>query len=236
MASEEWLNSDFAQFSEVELWQQAQKPGPSGRALLDGTRIRSLIEFNRCLHAEQAAIINAARAGVSTEGARLYTTTFPCHECAKYIVGAGIAEVYFNEPYPKSLVEVLYRDLINARPPTPTMTPAPSPAVMLARVPFRPFTGIAPRRYEVFFKGHNRVDGVDSGPRSAADAAPSGEGWSRDRVRETEAAVTTAVTEVLTMLADDPGNTGRSGHVEGLADGASTERDVGDSGSGAAAI
>ena len=61
--------------------------------------------------------INAARSGVSTQGAILYTTTFPCHECAKMIIGAGIVEVHYIEPYPKSLVDRLYRHLIDTSPP-----------------------------------------------------------------------------------------------------------------------
>ncbi len=42
------------------------------------------------IHAEQNAICYAARAGISTEGATMYVTASPCHNCAKLIVAAGI--------------------------------------------------------------------------------------------------------------------------------------------------
>lgn len=44
------------------------------------------------VHAEQNAILNAH---VSIRGARIYTSSFPCHECAKYIIQAGIKEVIY---------------------------------------------------------------------------------------------------------------------------------------------
>lgn len=42
-------------------------------------------------HAERRAIFEAARRGVATAGARLTTTFFPCIDCARAIVGSGIA-------------------------------------------------------------------------------------------------------------------------------------------------
>ena len=52
------------------------------------------------IHAEQNAIIQAARLGISVEGATLYCTHQPCSVCAKIIVNAGIARVVYIEPYP----------------------------------------------------------------------------------------------------------------------------------------
>lgn len=46
------------------------------------------------------------------KGATLYSTTFPCHNCARHIVGAGIARVVFVEPYTKSRAEQLHSDSI----------------------------------------------------------------------------------------------------------------------------
>lgn len=57
---------------------------------------------NHCLrstHAEQNAIINAARNGVSTDGAELYCTMYPCFACAKMIVNAGIKKVVVDYDY-----------------------------------------------------------------------------------------------------------------------------------------
>ena len=51
-------------------------------------------------HAEQNAIIQAARLGVSIEGATLYCTHQPCVICAKMIVNAGIVRVVYERGYP----------------------------------------------------------------------------------------------------------------------------------------
>ncbi|MHB8584502.1 MAG: deoxycytidylate deaminase [Thermoplasmatota archaeon] len=55
------------------------------------------------LHAEQNAIIQAAKFGVSIDGSVLYTTTFPCVTCAKMILNVGIQEVVYEEGYPDEL-------------------------------------------------------------------------------------------------------------------------------------
>lgn len=57
-------------------------------------------------HAEQNAIYNAARVGVSVEGATIYTTKFPCLICTNAIVQAGIVRVYTldTKPYDDDLV------------------------------------------------------------------------------------------------------------------------------------
>ncbi len=52
-------------------------------------------------HAELNAILNHGRAGL--EGARVYTTLFPCNECAKAIIQSGIREViYLQDKYAES--------------------------------------------------------------------------------------------------------------------------------------
>lgn len=50
----------------------------------------------RTIHAEANAILQAAQSGVSVKGATLFCTWPPCHYCARLIVGAGIAAVYFE--------------------------------------------------------------------------------------------------------------------------------------------
>ncbi|HIS00177.1 MAG TPA: cytidine/deoxycytidylate deaminase family protein [Candidatus Excrementavichristensenella intestinipullorum] len=57
-------------------------------------------EMCYAIHAEQNAIIQAARLGVSIEGATLYCTHQPCVICAKMIVNAGIRRVVYQEGYP----------------------------------------------------------------------------------------------------------------------------------------
>jgi len=49
------------------------------------------------VHAEQNAILNAH---ADLRGARIYVSLFPCHECAKYIIQSGIAElIYVHDKY-----------------------------------------------------------------------------------------------------------------------------------------
>lgn len=56
-------------------------------------------EICRGVHAEQNAIIQAAVFGVSTKGATLYVTDFPCSICAKMIINAEIKEVVYDAEY-----------------------------------------------------------------------------------------------------------------------------------------
>lgn len=100
--------------------------------------VLDVIEYGRELHAEMAALTDAAKRGVSVRGCVLYCTTFPCHECARLIVSAGIKRVVYIEPYPKSRVAELYEDSIGL---------ADRHMELGNRVRFEPFVGIAPRRY-----------------------------------------------------------------------------------------
>jgi len=63
------------------------------------------IENSSCIrttHAEQNAICQAAKNGVSINNSILYTTLFPCYTCAKMIINCGIKEIYFLEDYHSS--------------------------------------------------------------------------------------------------------------------------------------
>jgi dCMP deaminase len=53
----------------------------------------------RTIHAETNAIIQAALHGVSTRGSTCYVTHFPCINCAKVLVNAGIARLVFSVAY-----------------------------------------------------------------------------------------------------------------------------------------
>ena len=108
--------------------------------------LKDLTEFGRAMHAEMNVLLDAALRGVPVKGATLYTTTFPCHNCARHIIGAGIARVVFIEPYKKSRAEQLHAD-----------------AATIARsdgngdkVSFDPFVGVAPRRYLEMFDAARR--------------------------------------------------------------------------------
>lgn len=99
------------------------------------------LEFIRAVHAEEAAICDAARRGVSTQGSILYCTTFPCHLCIKHIIAAGIKEVVYIEPYVKSMAKELFDGLIKDK--------ATSDDSKLVKL--RPFTGVSPKRYRYVF-------------------------------------------------------------------------------------
>lgn len=53
----------------------------------------------RTIHAEQNAIAFAARYGINTDGASLYSTSSPCYSCAKLIINSGIKEVVYLDEY-----------------------------------------------------------------------------------------------------------------------------------------
>ncbi|HRY82745.1 MAG TPA: deaminase [Candidatus Moranbacteria bacterium] len=57
------------------------------------------LEFSTAIHGEAAAIAEAAKKGISLEGASIYVTTFPCPPCAKLIAYSGIKKLYYNIGY-----------------------------------------------------------------------------------------------------------------------------------------
>lgn len=73
-----------------------------GECLRNRLKIESGTHAEICysVHAEQNAIIQAAREGLSLKGCVLYCTHQPCVVCAKMIINAGIKEVIYKEGYP----------------------------------------------------------------------------------------------------------------------------------------
>jgi dCMP deaminase len=67
-------------------------------------------ELCRALHAEQNAFLQAARHGVSLDGATLYITTQPCSICAKMIINAGIKKIVIKGSYPDDFALELIRE------------------------------------------------------------------------------------------------------------------------------
>ena len=61
-------------------------------------------------HAEQNAIIQAAKMGVNIDGATLYCTHQPCGQCAKMIINAGIVRVVYRHGYPDEFSMALFRE------------------------------------------------------------------------------------------------------------------------------
>jgi deoxycytidylate deaminase len=113
-----------------------------GKERLEGSPIFDITEFGRAVHAEMEALIACARSGVSPRNGMLVCTTFPCHNCAKHIVAAGLALVIYVEPYPKSQAYDLFSDAIVLSDLIERKN-----LNMGNQVLFAPFVGIGPRRY-----------------------------------------------------------------------------------------
>ncbi len=62
----------------------------------DGTQTQHCI---RTTHAEQNALVQAARVGTSLEGATMYAHMMPCYVCAKMIINAGIVRLVCAKDY-----------------------------------------------------------------------------------------------------------------------------------------
>lgn len=115
---------------------------------LKGTQFMDIGEFGRTVHAEMAALIDSAQRGVAVRGLTMHVTTFPCHNCAKHIIAAGLKRVVYLEPYPKSRADALHGDEIILDPIAGSQSDD--------RVIFSQFTGIAPRQYQRLFSMSRR--------------------------------------------------------------------------------
>ncbi|RKY18163.1 MAG: hypothetical protein DRP63_02505 [Planctomycetota bacterium] len=73
-----------------------------------------LLDRCRAIHAEQSALLQATKSGVSVSGGVLYCTTMPCLTCAKLLIEAGIKRVIYVEPYPDKDSFKLLRDTFGA--------------------------------------------------------------------------------------------------------------------------
>ncbi|MGM0596395.1 MAG: deoxycytidylate deaminase [Myxococcota bacterium] len=66
------------------------------------TDVGCMMENDHCvatIHAEQNAIIHAAKHGISMENSVIYVTSSPCWICFKMIVNAGITKIFYGEFY-----------------------------------------------------------------------------------------------------------------------------------------
>lgn len=124
------------------------------------TRLGGLIEFSRSIHAEMDAIVSLALKGSGgTKDATLFTYTFPCHNCARHIVAAGVKTVYFLEPYEKSLALELHSDAISID----GVGDALEEDINSRRVKFLHFQGVAPRQYLNMFSAAGERKDSSSG-------------------------------------------------------------------------
>ncbi len=113
------------------------------RRVLGRSRILDLTEFGRVVHAEMEALLSCARNELATRAATIYCTTFPCHNCAKHIIAAGIERVVFVEPYQKSKAAAFHDDAITIGFDKPLALEDEKKHL----VRFEPFVGVGPRRF-----------------------------------------------------------------------------------------
>lgn len=123
---------------------------PAQAEALQESSFMDALEYGRIVHAEMSAITDAARLRGSLGGSILYTTTFPCHMCAKHIVSSGVDKVVYLEPYPKSLASRLHADSIDID------SQERGEYKSYPAVEFTHFFGITPRRYREFFQRSKR--------------------------------------------------------------------------------
>ncbi|WP_276949635.1 deaminase [Acetatifactor muris] len=107
---------------------------------IKATGIGALTEFGRVVHGEMEALLMCARNGISTKGCSMYMTTFPCHNCAKHIIAAGIKKVVYIEPYPKSKALDFYKNQISQ-----------NEQDQNDKVVFSAFKGVGPHRFVDLF-------------------------------------------------------------------------------------
>lgn len=129
----------FARIQQDNLLTEEATPVALSKAL-KSTRIKALIEFSRSVHAEMDALLSLVRTGTRLpHGSVLYSTTYPCHNCARHIVAAGIARVVYLEPYSKSMAIDLHDDSIADN---------KSANESKGKVVFLPYQGVSPRLYK----------------------------------------------------------------------------------------
>lgn len=129
------------QIKQILIDEEISEPERISDLIFNNSKAKSLIEYSRAIHAEMDAIISLARSsGASTIGKTLYCTTFPCHNCARHIVAAGITSVVYIEPYEKSLALDLHSDAI-------CQIDSPNNDKLV----LKNFEGVSPNRYAEFF-------------------------------------------------------------------------------------
>jgi deoxycytidylate deaminase len=122
---------------DIDVWKRR------GWRLLKDAAVMNITEYGRAVHAEMEAVLSCARSGISPRGATLFSTTFPCHNCAKHIIAAGLQRVVYVEPYPKSKAAEMYPQSIKL-----------AGTAEEGSVLFEPFRGLGPRRFfDVFSIG-----------------------------------------------------------------------------------
>jgi cytidine deaminase len=111
---------------------------------LRGSDLANVIEYQRSVHAEMAALLNALAHGSNVRNSTMYSTSFPCHICAKHILAAGIKRLVYIEPYPKSRAQHFYPEAIRVD----------REGEGKGAVEFDPFIGIGPNLFQHLFEAN----------------------------------------------------------------------------------
>lgn len=127
-------------FKDINITRLIHSLDDIAESIYSKSKISSVMEYSRSIHAEMDVITTMARkSNGDTKGKILYTTTYPCHNCARHIVAAGIKKVVYIEPFDKSLALDLHNDAITKNDES-------------SMVVFSDFEGVSPRRYSKFFR------------------------------------------------------------------------------------
>jgi dCMP deaminase len=82
---------------------------------LGGCEHKSIVRDNHeqaTIHAEINAVTDAAKRGVSIDGAEAYVTHYPCLNCYKALASSGVKKIYYNTDYKNDhVVEELSYDI-----------------------------------------------------------------------------------------------------------------------------
>lgn len=150
LRTREWFKQEIASTQTPHLLKELIPEG------LKGTQFLNIGEFQRQVHAEMAALIDAARRGVAVDSRTMFVTTFPCHNCAKHIIAAGIRHVVYLEPYAKSRATNLHEEEIEIESKDGPPGDEDRKDGVIPKVVFSPYSGIAPRQYERLFSMSGR--------------------------------------------------------------------------------
>lgn len=132
----------FKQLKQDELLSSVATIDEFGNALKP-TRVKALIEFSRSVHAEMDALLGLVRSGTRLpDESVLFSTTYPCHYCARHIVASGIKKVVYLEPYAKSMAISLHDDSIADN---------KSEKESVSKVRFVPYQGVSPSLYKAVY-------------------------------------------------------------------------------------
>ena len=78
-----------------------------GECLRQGSRQGENLETCYAIHAEQNALMQCSKLGISCDGATLYCTTKPCNFCMRLLINAGVKIIIYIEDYNDDLTDKL---------------------------------------------------------------------------------------------------------------------------------